>query len=145
MRQWVPFVFACFGLVGCSQEPQYQSVQFGTFSRDDDRIIFQAQTRFSRAKEPTIGWAFDIAGSPERITIREVISGPPGTVWPSVDAGALSDGGRTVSVTAEVKKPGPTHLFHNWTFDSSEVVGSYEATLFIDERLIKVVHFVLTE
>lgn len=137
-------LFLCAAALGCSRQPQYNSIQFGTFTRDGDRLIFRPQTHMTTASEHIIGWAFDIEGSPRRITIREVISGPPGTVWPSVDTLEVTDGGRTVSATAEVENPGPTHLFHNRTLDGSDVVGKYTASLHIDGRLVRSVEFVLT-
>jgi len=76
---------------------------------------------------------------------REVISGPPGTAWPSTDSLEVTDGGRTVSSTTDVKNPGLTHLFHNWTLDGTDVAGTYKALLYIDGKLVRSVDFVLTD
>lgn len=133
----------CVASLGCAEEAKYKSVQFGVFSREDSKLTFQAQTLVLKANETIIGWAFDIENPPKQFTIREVISGPPGTSWPP-GPGEVTDEGRTVSVVKTIHNPGLKFLFHNWTIDHTDVAGNYKATLYIDSKLIKEVDFVVS-
>lgn len=130
----------CVVSLGCTEEAQYKAVQFGAFSREGNKVTFQAQTRVLKTNETVIGWAFDIENPPRQLTIREVISGPQGTSW-ALGPGEVTDEGRTVSVTKTIQNPGPTFLFHNWTIDHTDVAGNYKAMLYIDSKLIKEVDF----
>lgn len=136
-------VLFCAVSLGCTKDTQYKSIQFGAFLFDGNKVRFQAQTQIRKSNDTIIGWAFDIENPPQQITVREVISGPEGTSWPT-NPGEVTEGGRTVSVEKTIQRPGTTFLFHNWTIDQSDVSGNYKATLYIDSKLIKEVDFVVS-
>lgn len=137
----------CIIALGCSQDIGVSDVQFGTFTGiGTDTIKFKAENTLSKSNEVSYGWAFSIKNPPEKFIIREVTEGPTGVSW-EAPANAteveISNNGKTVSVTKTISKPNSPFLFHHWSISSVDPVGNYKSTLYLDDKLIKEVNFVV--
>lgn len=132
-------------LASCSHEIEVFDIQFGSFTGvGTSTVIFRAETHMSRSRDLPVGWAFSMKNPPLTFTLREFIEGPPGTHWeapPNTPEIQLSEDGRIAEVTKTISRPGSPFMLHNWTISSSDPIGKYKATLFIDGKLIKKVKF----
>ena len=138
----------CSLSVGCSREIGVTDVQFGSFAGvGTNNLVFRAERTLTKAREVNFGWAFSMANPPEKLTLREVVTGPDGVIWvASSDSSGIevSDGGKTVSVTKTISKPNSPFLFHHWSISPADPAGMYRATLYIEGQVAREISFVVS-
>lgn len=145
----LPLLLLSLLIFGCSKGIGVTDIQFGTFSGvGTHKVSFRANTTLLKSQEPIFGWAFSISNPPETLHIREVITGPEGSSWeapPDKNGYELSDAGRTVSITKTISHPGSLFMFHHFAISATDPSGPYSAKLFLNNKLVKEVSFVVSD